>query len=102
MQQKGTYKQKVVQRFAPDAYILIAEDDSIPNLVTGQDIYFNEDVENININGSVDAPVATASFTVNVPRKDRGKYFVNPSGTAPLGSGRPIFELMMEVRIFIK
>ena len=94
MIQKGTYRQKSVKRLAPDAFVLIMENNYIQSPVAGSPrVYFNEDIENISINGSVDAPIASASFTVNVPRKDRDKYFIN---------GASIFEVMMEVRIFIK
>lgn len=102
MIQTATYRQKVVKRFAPDAFILIMEQNYIQRADNNQQVYFNDDIENITINGSVDAPVASASFTINVPRKDRPKYFINPNPSAPPGAGKPIFELMMEVRIFVK
>lgn len=85
-------KQKILKRVAPDAFILV---NGLP-WITGADgsrVNFNDSLTTISINGSIDAPPATANFTIVVPRYERAKYFQNE---------RAIFQNMMEVQIFIK
>jgi len=84
-------KQKPVTRLAPDAFLLLNEQ---PYLLNGEvKVYFNNDIQNINIQGSIDAPPAHASFTLIVPRANESKYFKD---------GKLIIQNMMEVRIFLK
>jgi hypothetical protein len=86
-----TARQKIVNRYAPDAFILLNQQPYLVN--SDHKIYFNNDIQSININGSIDAPPAHASFTLVIPRASEDKYFKN---------GRLIIQNMMEVQIFLK
>lgn len=89
---KQSYTQKPVRRYAPDGFILLNQQGHLES-PKGERINFNDDVTNISINGSVDAPPATASFQLSIPRSEYSRYFLN---------GKPIIYPMMEVKIFMK
>lgn len=89
---KQSYIQKPVRRYAPDGFILLNQLGHLES-PKGERINFNDDVTNISINGSIDAPPASASFQLSIPRSEYNRYFLN---------GKPIIYPMMEVKIFIK
>lgn len=91
-QYKLTYSQKNVTRVAPDAFILLNTKPTIEG-ADGSEVPVHEDVSNININGSIESPPSSASFTLVVTRAEESRYFDN---------GRCILQNMMEVKIFIK
>lgn len=89
---KQSYTQKTVRRYAPDGFILINQQGYLDSPL-GERINFNDDVTNISVNGTVNAPPANASFNISIPRSEYSKYFKN---------GRPIILPMMEVKIYFK
>lgn len=89
---KQSYTQKPVRRYAPDGFILLNQVGHLES-PKGERINFNDDVTNISINGSIDAPPASASFQLSIPRSEYSRYFLN---------GKPIIYPMMEVKIFMK
>jgi hypothetical protein len=89
---KQSYTQKPVRRYAPDGFILLNQLNYLES-PKGERINFNDDVTNLSINGSIDAPPSSASFQLSIPRSEYGRYFSN---------GKPIIFPMMEVKIFIK
>jgi len=89
---KQTYTHKIVQRYAPDGFILINQLSYIESS-KGERVNFNDDITNLSINGNVDAPPASASFEISVPRSEYSKYF---------SDGQTIIKPMMEVKIFLK
>jgi hypothetical protein len=89
---KQSYTQKIVQRYAPDGFILINQLSYIESS-KGERVNFNDDVTNISISGSVDAAPASASFELSVPRSEYLKYF---------SDGQSIIKPMMEIKIYLK
>ena len=89
---KNGQKQKNLKRVAPDAFVIINQESFISSS-NGQRVPFNDDISQININGSVDSPPSTASFTIVVPRSEEFKYFKN---------GKCLIPVMSEIKIFIK
>ena len=85
--------QKPVFRQSPDAFILLNQFSYINNAQTGVSIQFNDDIKQVSVQGSIDAPPAKASVSFAVTRADYNKYFA---------FGRPIFYPMMEIQIYIK
>lgn len=89
---KQSYAQKAVRRYAPDGFILLNQLGYLeaPN---GERVNFNDDITNISVNGTINAPPATATFNLSIPRSEYSKYFKN---------GRPLIIPMMEVKIYFK
>src|SRR6478736_5682805 len=88
----GTFRQRPVLRLAPDAFIRLNKEQYLTN-AKNEKVYFNNDIQSININGNVDTPPNTASITFIVPRSEESRYFYG---------GRCILQNMMEIEIFIK
>jgi hypothetical protein len=89
---KDSYQQKVVQRCAPDGFVLINQLNYIES-PKGEKVNFNDDLTNISINGSIDSSSSSASFSFSVPRSEYHRYF---------SEGQCIFKPMMEVKIYLK